>query len=200
MTRTPARLRDALRSLRPGRSVGLVPTMGAFHEGHLSLIRAARGACDVVAVSIFVNPLQFGPSEDLSSYPRDEARDLEQAKAEGVGLVFAPSAEKMFPPGHETIVSAGRLSRIFEGASRPGHFDGVCTVVAKLFNLVAPDAAFFGQKDAQQVAVIRRMVADLAFDVHIEVCETVRDHDGLALSSRNAYLAGVERERAAVLF
>jgi pantoate--beta-alanine ligase len=200
VARTRAALGGALRRIQSVERVAFVPTMGAFHAGHLSLMRAAHAAHDVVVVSIFLNPLQFGPGEDLASYPRDEARDLELAAAEGIDVVFAPPVEEVYPAGHSTRVTVGDLARILEGASRPGHFDGVCTVVAKLLNLVAPDAAYFGQKDAQQVAVLRRMVEDLGFDVRIEVCDTVRDHDGLALSSRNAYLEGDERERAATLY
>jgi pantoate--beta-alanine ligase len=200
-----ARTRAGMRAARGGAGptdadVALVPTMGAFHDGHLSLLRAARSGHDVVVVSIFVNPLQFGSPEDLSSYPRDEARDVELARSLGVDIAFVPSVEEMYPNGHDSVVSTGELGRVLEGASRPGHFDGVCTVVAKLLNLSTPRSAFFGQKDAQQVAVVRRMVTDLSFPVLIEVCETVRASDGLALSSRNALLDGVQRERATVLF
>ena len=173
--------------------------MGAFHEGHLSLVRAAHSAYDLVAVSIFVNPLQFGPGEDFMVYPRDEARDLRLAETEGVDLVFAPGVEEMYPAGHSTRVDPGPLATVLEGASRPGHFAGVATVVAKLFVLVRPHGAFFGQKDAQQVAVVRRMVEDLFFDVRLEVCDTVREPDGLALSSRNALLDEDGRRRAVVL-
>ncbi len=201
IARTASDLRALLARLRGlGGRLGFVPTMGAFHDGHLALIRAARAACDAVAVSIFVNPLQFGSGEDLAGYPRDEARDLELARAEGVDLAFVPGVADIYPEGHATRVSVGRLGEILEGRSRPGHFDGVCTVVAALLNLVSPDVVFFGQKDAQQVVVVRRMVADLAFPVAIEVCDTVRAEDGLALSSRNAYLGAPDRARAAVLF
>ncbi|CAN5582737.1 pantoate--beta-alanine ligase [soil metagenome] len=196
---------DALRAARArlaqsSGTVGFVPTMGAFHDGHLSLLRAARAHNDAVVVSIFVNPLQFGPHEDLAAYPRDEARDLELAESLGADVVFAPPVEEVFPPESGTIVSPGPVGEPLEGAARPGHFDGVCTVVAKLLNLVVPHVAYFGHKDAQQVAVIERMVADLSFDVRIEVCDTVRDETGLALSSRNAYLGDEERARAGVLF
>jgi pantoate--beta-alanine ligase len=180
--------------------VGLVPTMGALHEGHLTLLRRARDASDEVVMSLFVNPLQFGPGEDLGAYPRDEARDLELAEAEKVDAVFAPAVHEMYPPGNETRVSVGPIGDVFEGASRPGHFDGVATVVAKLFNLVAPDLAFFGHKDAQQVAVIKQLVEGLGWPLEIVVCPTVRDADGLALSSRNAYLSSSDRARALVLW
>ena len=180
--------------------VGFVPTMGALHEGHLSLIRAARGASDVVVVSIFVNPLQFGPHEDFARYPRDEERDLDLAENEKADVVFLPSVEEMYPPGADVQVHAGHLGTILEGAVRPDHFDGVCTVVAKLFNIVEPDAAFFGQKDAQQIAVIKKMVEDLSWPTRIEVCPIVREPDGLALSSRNAYLSEADRKRATALY
>ena len=180
--------------------IGFVPTMGALHEGHLSLVRAARKAVDVVVLSIFVNPLQFGPSEDLASYPRDEARDLHLAEQAGVDVVFLPSVHEMYPEGRSTTVSVGRLGTILEGSDRPGHFDGVATVVAKLFNLVQPDVAFFGQKDVQQVAVIKKMVTDLSYAVEIGVEPTVRERDGLALSSRNAYLSPEERQKATAVY
>jgi pantoate--beta-alanine ligase len=196
--RTVAELRAALP--RDARAVGFVPTMGALHEGHLSLVRAARAASDVVVVSIFVNPLQFGPSEDFESYPRDEASDLDVLRAEGVDVVFLPSVSEMYPPGRTTTVSVGELGEILEGAARPGHFDGVATVVTKLLNMVRPHAAWFGQKDAQQLAVIRRLVADLSMDVEIHGEPTVREPDGLAMSSRNVYLSADERVRAASLF
>ena len=179
--------------------LNLVPTMGALHEGHVSLIRAARSN-GLLALSIFVNPLQFGPREDYRAYPRDEERDLECAKAEGVAVVFAPSVENILGSGPTTTVSAGRLGDTVEGQARPGHFDGVCTIVATLFNLFQPDRAFFGQKDAQQVAVIKKMTADLGWPVEIVVCPTIREADGLAKSSRNAYLLGEDRERATVLW
>ncbi len=182
-----------------GTPVNLVPTMGALHEGHVSLIRAARSS-GFVALSIFVNPLQFGPSEDYRVYPRDEKRDLESAEAEGVDVVFAPSVDDMLGPAPTTTVSVGRLGDTVEGRARPGHFDGVCTIVATLFNLFLPDRAFFGQKDAQQVAVIKKMTTDLGWPVEIVVCPTIREADGLAKSSRNAYLQGEDRERATVLW
>ena len=197
--RSAARLRELLRPQRAGRVVGLVPTMGALHDGHLSLIRLARERSDVVVVSIFVNPLQFGTGEDFESYPRDHARDLGLAEAEKVDVVFLPDMDEMYPEGDSTRVSAGTLGEVLEGEARPGHFDGVCTVVAKLFNIVGPDLAFFGQKDAQQVAVIRRMVVDLRWPIEIVVGAIVREPDGLAMSSRNAYLSPEERKRASVL-
>jgi pantoate--beta-alanine ligase len=180
-------------------SIGLVPTMGAFHEGHLSLFRAARAENDTVVVSLFVNPAQFGPGEDLDRYPRDEERDARLAGEEGVDVLFVPAAEEIYPPGFQTWVEVEQLGGILEGKHRPGHFRAVATVCLKLFNLVRPDRAYFGQKDAQQAAVIRRMVSDLAVPVEIRVCPTVRDEDGLALSSRNAYLSADEREAALAL-
>jgi pantoate--beta-alanine ligase len=193
--RSIAELRDALGDRRPG----LVPTMGAFHEGHLSLIRAARAENDVVVVSLFVNPSQFGQGEDLSRYPRDETRDAALAEEEGVDYLFAPPPEEIYPPGFQTWVEVEELSKTLEGASRPGHFRGVATVCLKLFNIVRPRRAYFGQKDAQQVAVIKRMVRDLDLDLEIRVLPTVREEDGLALSSRNAYLSPDERAAAAAL-
>lgn len=184
---------------RAGKRLGFVPTMGALHEGHLSLVRAARAVCDVVAVSIFVNPTQFGPNEDLAEYPRSLERDRELLEREGVELVFAPSVEEMYPAGAVTWVAVEGLSEKLDGRSRPGHFRGVATVVAKLFHIVEPDAAFFGQKDAAQVAVIRRMVEDLRLPVKVVVCPIVREADGLAMSSRNAYLDGKQRQEALVL-
>ena len=180
--------------------VGFVPTMGALHEGHLSLVRAARSAADFVVMSVFVNPLQFGPGEDLAAYPRDEQRDMHLAQSEGVDLVFLPTVAEMYPPGRETLVNVGALGTILEGADRPGHFDGVATVVAKLFNLVQPDVAVFGQKDAQQLAVVHQLVRDLSFGIEIVVAPTVREPDGLALSSRNAYLSADERRKATALY
>ena len=182
-----------------GKRLGLVPTMGALHEGHLSLVRAAREACDLVAASIFVNPTQFGPNEDLAKYPRSFERDCEMLGREGVELVFAPSVEEMYPAGAVTWVTVEGLSERLDGRSRPGHFRGVTTVVAKLFHVVEPDAAFFGQKDAAQVAIIRRMVRDLNLAVEIVVCPIVREADGLAMSSRNAYLDAEQRKSALVL-
>ena len=197
-------LRAALAPVRrEGSSIGLVPTMGYLHEGHLSLLRAARAECDLVVMSLFVNPAQFGPGEDLDRYPRDEERDLRLAAEAGVDFVYAPPVEEVYPEGFATTVEVGGgLTEVLDGdpARRgPGHFRGVTTVVAKLFNTVGPDVAYFGQKDAQQVAVIRRMVRDLDFPVRIEVLPTVREPDGLAMSSRNAYLDPRERERAAAL-
>jgi pantoate--beta-alanine ligase len=193
-------MRSASRAVwREGRRLGFVPTMGALHEGHLSLVRAAKTACDVVAASIFVNPTQFGPNEDLVKYPRSFDRDCELLEREGVELLFAPSVEEMYPAGAVTWVTVGGLSERLDGRSRPGHFRGVTTVVAKLFNIVEPDAAFFGQKDAAQVAIIRRMVRDLNLPVEIVVGPIVREADGLAMSSRNAYLDPEQRKRALVL-
>jgi len=180
-------------------TVGLVPTMGGFHEGHLALFRAARAENDVVVASLFVNPAQFGANEDLAAYPRDEKRDAELAEAAGVDILFAPSAEELYPPGFQTWVEVEQLGRTLEGEFRPGHFRGVATICLKLFNVVRPDRAYFGQKDAQQVAVVKRMVRDLDLEVAIRVVPTVRDADGLALSSRNAYLSPEERELALTL-
>jgi pantoate--beta-alanine ligase len=198
--RTVKEVREALAPERhAGRSIGLVPTMGAFHGGHLSLIRRAREQCDVVVVWLFVNPSQFGPGEDLEAYPRDEARDAELAEREGVDLLFAPPAEEVYPEGFATTVSVAGLTDVLDGApGRRGaaHFAGVATVVTKLFNMVGPDVAYFGQKDAQQALVVQKLVRDLDLPVRIEVCPTVRDDDGLALSSRNAYLSPDERRRA----
>jgi pantoate--beta-alanine ligase len=198
--RTVAELREALASdRRAGRTIGLVPTMGALHEGHLALLRRAREQSDVVVMSLFVNPAQFGPSEDLGAYPRDEERDATLAVDEGVDLLFAPAVEEVYPPGFDTTVAVRGVADVLEGAPEhrgSGHFAGVTTVVTKLFNMVAPDVAYFGQKDAQQALVIRKLVRDLDIPVRIEICPTVRDPDGLALSSRNAYLSAAERERA----
>jgi pantoate--beta-alanine ligase len=184
---------------RTGMRLGLVPTMGALHEGHLSLIRAAKASCQVVAASIFVNPTQFGPNEDLARYPRPFERDRELLENEGVDLLFAPSIDEMYPNGAVTWVTVGELSGKLDGRSRPGHFRGVTTIVAKLFHTVEPDVAFFGQKDAAQAAIIRRMVRDLNFPVEIVVCPIVREPDGLAMSSRNAYLDVQQRKQALVL-
>lgn len=197
--RTIRDLADARARLPAETSVGLVPTMGAFHEGHLSLFRAARAESDVVIASLFVNPAQFSRGEDLDRYPRDEMRDSEMAEAAGVDVLFAPSVEELYPPGFQTWVEVEKLSRGLEGDVRPNHFRGVATVCLKLFNIVRPQRAYFGQKDAQQAAVIRRMVRDLDVAVEIRVLPTVRDRDGLALSSRNAYLSPDERERALAL-
>ena len=183
-----------------GGTLGLVPTMGALHAGHLSLVTRARSENDRVAVSVFVNPAQFGPSEDLAAYPRPFESDLGLLGSLGVDVVWAPSQGDVYPPGFQTWVTVDEVSAPLEGARRPGHFRGVATVVAKLLNVFGPDRAYFGQKDAQQVAVIRRMVNDLAFPVDIVVCPTVRETDGLALSSRNAYLAPEERRAAPVIY
>jgi pantoate--beta-alanine ligase len=206
--RTKADIRAAVAAAkRAGQTVGLVPTMGCLHEGHLSLIRAARAQCDLVVMSLFVNPTQFGPAEDLARYPRDEERDLRLAAEAGADIVFAPAVEEVYPDGPSGFVTdvevTGSLTGVLDGdPSRrgPEHFRGVTTVVAKLFNVVDPDAAYFGQKDAQQAVVIRRMVRDLDFPVRIEVLPTVREPGGLAMSSRNAYLEPEDRERATALF
>jgi pantoate--beta-alanine ligase len=179
--------------------LGLVPTMGFLHEGHLSLVRAAKKECASVAVSIFVNPTQFGPNEDLAAYPRDMERDLRLLEAEGVDLVWTPTPETMYPPGFQSWVTVEEITKPLEGAMRPGHFRGVTTVVAKLFNAVQPDRAYFGQKDAQQAAVIRRMARDLDFNLEVVVCPIVREPDGLAMSSRNVYLGPEQRAAATVL-
>lgn len=208
---TVAEMRAAVQSLRGqpagagngkmqgARSVGLVPTMGALHEGHLSLIKSAKQSCDAVVVSIFVNPTQFGPHEDYEVYPRTVEADCALLEREGVDVVFLPGVEEMYPAGAATWVDAGAVGERLDGASRPGHFRGVATVVAKLLNIVEPDRAFFGQKDAAQVAVLRRMVQDLHFGTEIKVCPIVREADGLAMSSRNSYLSPEEREQARVL-
>jgi pantoate--beta-alanine ligase len=198
VARTAGELEEARRRF-DGHSVGLVPTMGAFHEGHLSLFRAAREECDAVVVSLFVNPAQFAEDEDLGRYPRDEARDQALAEELGADVLFVPRPEEIYPPGFQTWVTVEELGRGLEGEFRPGHFRGVATVCLKLFNLVRPTRAYFGQKDAQQAAVIRQMVRDLAVPVEIRVLPTVRDEDGLALSSRNAYLSPEERDRALAL-
>jgi pantoate--beta-alanine ligase len=194
-----ARNRIDLVKARGQGSVALVPTMGALHEGHRSLIREARARADQTVVSIFVNPLQFSPNEDFSRYPRTFDADLEACRAEGVDVVFAPAADDMYPPDRQVSVQSGEMGAIVEGAVRPGHFDGVLTVVLKLFNLVQPDVAIFGQKDAQQLAMIRRMVADLDLPIDIVGAPTVREPDGLALSSRNRYLSADERQVALAL-
>jgi pantoate--beta-alanine ligase len=194
-------MRAASRAVRHGGNrLGLVPTMGALHEGHLSLIRTARSQCDAVAASIFVNPLQFGPNEDLAKYPRDFDRDCELLEKEGVDFLFAPSVEEMYPARAVTHVTVEGLSDKLCGKSRPGHFRGVTTAVSKLFHIVEPDVAYFGQKDAAQLAIIRQMVRDLNFPVEIEACPIVREPDGLAMSSRNAYLNTQERKAALVLY
>jgi pantoate--beta-alanine ligase len=198
VARNIAKLDDALRPLRNG-SIGLVPTMGAFHEGHLSLFRAARAESDTVVVSLFVNAAQFGRGEDLDRYPHDEERDAAVAEQLGVDVLFVPEAEAMYPPGFQTWVEVKELGSVLEGEFRPGHFRGVATVCLKLFNLVRPTRAYFGQKDAQQAAVVRRVVHDLNVPLEIRVLPTVRDEDGLALSSRNAYLSPEERDLALAL-
>ncbi|HON33366.1 MAG TPA: pantoate--beta-alanine ligase [Synergistales bacterium] len=187
------------RKREAGGTIGLVPTMGFLHEGHLSLVRRAMGENDTCVVSIFVNPLQFGPSEDFDAYPRDMGRDLDLLASEGVELVFAPGVDEMFSPDHSTIVSEKKLSGFLCGSARPGHFDGVCTIVLKLFNILRPDRAYFGEKDYQQLQVIRRMVRDLDLEVKVIGCPIVREEDGLALSSRNTYLGEAEREQAIAL-
>ena len=184
---------------RAGKCLGFVPTMGALHAGHLSLMKMARAQSDCVAASIFVNPLQFGPTEDFGKYPRTFERDCQLLEAEKVDVLFAPKVEAMYPPGATAIVEVQELSERLDGRSRPGHFRGVTTVVSKLFNIVQPDLAFFGQKDAAQVAILRRMVRDLNFDVQIVVGPIVREADGLAMSSRNAYLDPQQRKQALVL-
>lgn len=200
IVRTIAETRAAVAAARAqGRTVGLVPTMGALHEGHLSLIRAARAACDVVVATIFVNPKQFGPTEDFAKYPRTFDADCDLLRAENVDILLAPGLDEMYPPGATTFVEVAEISDRLDGVSRPGHFRGVATVVAKLFNIVAPDRAFFGQKDAAQVAILRRMVRDLNFPLEIVVCPIVREQDGLAMSSRNSYLSADDRHRALIL-
>ncbi|HYZ75934.1 MAG TPA: pantoate--beta-alanine ligase [Gaiellaceae bacterium] len=196
IVRTAAELRT---SLEPAREIGLVPTMGAFHAGHLALFRAARAENEVVVVSLFVNPAQFDSADDLAAYPRDEERDARIAEDAGVDVLFAPPVDELYPPGYQTWVEVEGLSRGLEGAARPGHFRGVATVCCKLFNLVRPRRGYFGQKDAQQVAVVRRMARDLNLDVELRVLPTVRDADGLAVSSRNVLLSPAERERALAL-
>lgn len=196
---TIAEIREFVRQARAkGHSIGFVPTMGYLHEGHLELMRRARGQCDTVVVSIFVNPTQFGPGEDLASYPRDLERDARMAEGVGADAVFNPGAEEIYPPGYCTYVDVERITENLCGASRPGHFRGVATVVTKLFNIVKPDYAFFGQKDAQQVLIIKRMAADLNMEVEVVTVPTVRERDGLAMSSRNLYL-GPEQRRAALV-
>jgi pantoate--beta-alanine ligase len=200
LVRTIADLRAAL-DPEPGHSpaIGLVPTMGALHDGHLSLIAAAKEGSEVVVVSLFVNPAQFGRDEDLERYPRDEARDIAAAEAAGVDVLFAPDADQMYPEGFDTWVDPGKVSTYLEGSSRPGHFRGVATICTKLFLLVKPQRAYFGRKDAQQVAVVKQLVRDLELPVEIVACPTVRDPDGLALSSRNAFLTPEERQAALAL-
>ena len=197
---TIAKMKSVCRgATREGKTLGFVPTMGALHEGHLSLVRTSRVQCDITAVSIFVNPLQFGPSEDLEKYPRTLQRDAATLEEMGVDFLFAPSVAEMYPPGAQTHVDVSELSGKLDGASRPGHFRGVATVVCKLFEIVRPHRAYFGQKDAAQVAVLRKMVRDLSIDVEMVVCPIVREADGLALSSRNVYLSPAERKQALAL-
>jgi len=198
VARTIAEARDALRGAR-GATIGLVPTMGALHRGHVSLLDAARRECDDVVASVFVNPAQFAPGEDHDLYPRDEAGDLRVLADAGVDVAFLPSADEMYPPGFQTWVDVTELSRGLEGAARPGHFRGVATVCLKLFLIIEPTHAYFGRKDAQQAEVIARLVSDLALPIEIRVLPTVRDADGVALSSRNAYLTAEEREAARAL-
>ena len=186
--------------LAQGHTLGFVPTMGYLHAGHVSLVEMARRECDLVAVSIFVNPTQFGPKEDFSRYPRDTERDLAMLREAGVSWVFMPGVEQIYPPGFSTYVQVREVTKRLEGEVRPGHFEGVATVVAKLFNLVQPHRAYFGQKDAQQVVVIKKMVSDLNFPLEIRVGETLREADGLAMSSRNVYLNPEERQAALVLY
>jgi pantoate--beta-alanine ligase len=183
-----------------GKTIGFVPTMGYFHEGHLSLMRRAKAECDMCVVSLFVNPTQFGPSEDFQRYPRDFARDAAMAESVGVDLLFAPEVEEMYPEGYQTYVEVTEVTRRLEGAARPGHFRGVATVCTKLFNIVQADRAYFGKKDYQQLKVIQRMVKDLNIPTEIVPCETVREPDGLAMSSRNVYLKPDERQAATVLY
>jgi pantoate--beta-alanine ligase len=198
VARTVADTRSALSGLRDG-PVALVPTMGALHDGHRALLAAARAACDTVVMSLFVNPAQFGDPADLNGYPRDEAHDLELAREAGVDLVLAPETAELYPPGYQTWVDVTDVGSVLEGEHRPGHFRAVATVCLKLFTIVRPDIAYFGQKDAQQVEVLRRMVSDLHLEVALEVVQTVRDADGLALSSRNVRLSPDERARALAL-
>ncbi|HEY5056518.1 MAG TPA: pantoate--beta-alanine ligase [Acidobacteriaceae bacterium] len=205
---TPAEMHAACCSLRAqarassaaGPTLGLVPTMGALHQGHLSLVAAARAQCDLVAASIFVNPTQFGPNEDFSKYPRTFDADCAQLESAGVDLLFAPSADTMYPLGNATFVDPGPIADRLDGASRPGHFRGVATIVTRLFSIIQPDCAFFGQKDAAQVAVLRQITRDLNLPVELVICPTVREADNLAISSRNRYLSAAERLRARVLY
>ena len=200
IARTVGEVRDDLREpRRRGERIGLVPTMGALHAGHRSLLEAARASCDVVVMSLFVNPSQFDAADDLARYPRDESADAAIAEADGVDLLFAPGAAELYPPGFDTWVDPGMLGEVLEGAARPGHFRGVATICAKLFSIVAPDAAFFGEKDAQQVAVIRQVVRDLDLPLEVVAMPTIRDASGLALSSRNRFLSTDERRIALTL-
>ena len=199
VARTIAQARDALAPTRRRATLGFVPTMGALHRGHRSLLDAARAECDVVVASVFVNPAQFGSGDDLDRYPRDEERDLRALEEAGVDVAFLPNAAEMYPPGFQTWVEVAELSRGLEGDSRPGHFRGVATVCLKLFLIVEPDCVYFGRKDAQQAEVIRRMIRDLALPVELRVLPTVRDEDGLALSSRNTLLTPEDRKAALAL-
>jgi pantoate--beta-alanine ligase len=194
-----AACKQARRQARQNATLGLVPTMGAIHQGHVSLVTAARKECDIVAASIFVNPIQFGPSEDFHRYPRTFEEDCRQLRASGVDLLFAPDVREMYPPEASTFVTVEQIGDRLDGASRPGHFRGVATVVAKLFHIVGADIAYFGQKDAAQIAVLQAMVRDLNFPVRLSICPIVREHDGLALSSRNRYLSPGQREHALAL-
>ena len=202
--RTLRTIREVRAALTPARHserrIALVPTMGAFHDGHVSLMRTARSEADIVVVSLFVNPSQFGPGEELARYPRMESDDAARASDIGVDFMFAPSVEEMYPPGFATSIDPGPVARGLWGTARPGHFAGVATVVARLFGIVAPDIAYFGLKDFQQVAVIRRLVADLAMPIEIRALPTIREPDGLAMSSRNRYLNDEERDRARAIF
>ncbi|HUD21308.1 MAG TPA: pantoate--beta-alanine ligase [Acidobacteriaceae bacterium] len=200
LCKTIDEIRSSCRSVRNAEhTLGLVPTMGALHAGHLSLVSAARAECDAVVASIFVNPMQFGPQEDYDAYPRDFDADCRKLETAGVHALFAPPVEEMVPAGNTSYVDTGELGSRLDGASRPGHFRGVATIVARLFHIVQPDHAYFGQKDAAQIAVLRRMVRDLNFPVHLVACPIVREQDGLALSSRNRYLSPCERRRALIL-
>ena len=200
LARTVVELRSMLAEDRAaGRTIGLVPTMGAFHAGHLALMAASTARDDVTVVSLFVNPAQFGPSEDLARYPRDEAGDAAAAEAAGVGVLFIPADDEMYPPGFDTWVDPGELATVLEGAVRRGHFRGVATICTRLFSIAQPTRAYFGRKDGQQVAVVKQVVRDLALPLEIVACPTVRDPDGLALSSRNAYLSAEERTAALTL-
>jgi len=199
--RKPQELTEYIKQQKKeGKTIGFVPTMGYLHEGHLSLVRCAKKENDLVVVSIFVNPTQFGKGEDYDKYPRDLERDLKLLEGEGVNIVFAPPVEDMYPPNYSTFVEETKLSRLWEGEFRPGHFRGVCTVVTKLFNIVKPDRAYFGEKDYQQLKVIQKMVKDLNMDIEIIGCPVVREKDGLAMSSRNTYLTPEEREQATAIY
>jgi pantoate--beta-alanine ligase len=199
IARSIGAVRELRGELHGGFEVGLVPTMGALHAGHMALLEAARNECDIVVASIFVNPAQFGPGEDYEAYPRDENNDIRTAEEEGVDFLFIPTVEEMYPEGFQTWVEVEGVGQGFEGAARPGHFRGVATACLKLFNIVRPHRAYFGQKDAQQAAVVEQLVRDLELDIEIRILPTVRDEDGLALSSRNAFLSPEERAAAAAL-